>query len=275
MILPMLFTKTKLLPVYVIRMGVKEDQYDIVRKEGFPGYQILYCTEGSGIFCAEGHEYKIGEGDAFFFRPNVPHEYHPVKKPWKTKWITYAGSAAEGIADYLGLGKTAAFSLEKPCNFDMLVNSMSDMIEGDDPDKEIKISCMLYKIIIKIGEFSSRAPRSGGMNQNEKYKKIAPVVEMIKERFSEDLSLDAMAGCIGVTANHLCRLFNQVYGTTPLKYLTQMRLNMAKNYLCSAEGLKVREVAKSVGFHDASYFCAVFKRLEGMTPDEFRKINMF
>ena len=275
MILPILLSKTKLLPIYVVGIGLKEEQDDIIRNDGFPAYQILYCSEGSGIFSAGGHEYKIEKGDAFFFRPNVPHEYHPLTRPWKTKWIAYDGSSADKIADYLGLGDTAVFSLHDVQDFDVLTNSLSDMFWCDDPDKEIKTSCMMYKIMIKVGECFNNAPQVGGMTQNEKYEKVSPVIELMKTKYSEDLSLDYMAESIGVTSNHLCRLFNQVYDTTPLKYLTHLRLNMAKYYLCSHKNIKVKEIASKVGFHDASYFCAVFKKSEGMTPDEFRKINAF
>lgn len=276
MILPILLSKTKMLPFYVIGIGSKGHQPDIVRPDGFPAYQILYCTEGCGTFISAGHIYHINEGDAFFFRPNVPHEYHPVTNPWKTTWFSYSGTSAESIADYLGLGDTAVFSLHNVQDFDVLTNSLSDMFWCDDPDKEIKTSCMMYKIIIKIGECYNNSPQTGGgMSQNEKYEKVSPVIELMKTHYSEDLSLDCMAELIGVTSNHLCRLFNQVYDTTPLKYLTHLRLNMAKYYLCSNRKVKVKEIAEKVGFHDASYFCAVFKKAEGMTPEEFKKINAF
>lgn len=275
MLLPILLSKTKLLPLYVVGMGFKEEQGEISRPCGFPGYQILYCTGGSGIFKADGHEYKIEEGDAFFFRPDIPHEYYPVSKPWKTNWIVYMGNAAENIADYLGLGGATVFSVHDLQDFDVQMHSLSDMFWCDDPDKEIKTSCLVYRLLIKVGEYCNSEPQTGGMTQNEKYEKIGPVIELMKTQYKEDLSLDSMAAVINVTTNHLCRLFNQVYGITPLKYLTHLRLNMAKYYLCSPDNLKVKEVAAAVGFHDPSYFCAVFKKAEGMTPDEFRKINTF
>ncbi len=275
MVLPILLDKTKLLPIYIVGMGNTWDQREIIRKDGFHTYQIFYCTEGSGIFRAEGKEYKIGVGDAFFFRPNIPHEYRPVKSPWKATWITYEGSSAEQIADYLGLGNTAAFSLRNTKEFDMQTSSLYDMFESDFPDKDIKISCMLYKMLIKIGECHNDLPQSGGMTQNEKYRKLMPVVEMMRERYSEDLSLELMAGKISVTSNHLCRLFNQVYGTTPLKYLTQIRLNIAKEKLCSYDDMKIKDIAEETGFNEASYFCSVFKKSENMTPEEYRRINRF
>lgn len=275
MILPILLNKTKLLPIYVVGIGYKEEQDDIIRKDGFPAYQVLYCCEGSGTFCTQNREYKIEKGDAFFFRPNIPHEYYPVKRPWKTKWIAFDGSSADKIADYLGLGDTAVFSVRDVEDFDVMTNTLSDTFWCDDPDKEIKTSCMMYKIMIKVGECINDAPQLGGMTQNEKYEKVSPVIELMKTNYARDLSLDTMAASIGVTSNHLCRLFNQVYDTTPLKYLTHLRLNMAKYYLCSHKDEKIKEIAAKVGFHDASYFCAVFKKAEGMTPDEYRKINAF
>lgn len=275
MILPILLDKTKLLPIYVVGIGFKQDQYNIVRKDGFHSYQILYCTAGSGIFIADGKEYKIGVGDAFFFRPNIPHEYRPAKRPWKTKWITYSGNSAEGIADYLGLDDTAVFSLPNLTEFDLLTKSLSDVFKSNKADKEIKSSCILYKMLIKIGGYRNNLPQNGGMTQNEKFQKLNPVIELMKNKYNEDLSLEAMAAEIGVTANHLCRLFNQVYGVTPLKYLTQLRLNEAKNFLSSNSEIKIKDIAEAIGFNDASYFCSVFKKSEGMTAEEFRRINTF
>lgn len=275
MILPILIENTKLLPFYVIRMGFKESQRDIVRPKGFPGYQILYCTGGSGIFKSEGKEYKIDKGDAFFFRPDIPHEYHPVDKPWQTKWITFSGSAAKNVADYLGLENVVAFSLGDLHSFDMRVNTLSETFLSNLPDKEIRSSCLLYHIIVKIGEYQSRAPQLVGMTRNEKIRKITPVVELMKTNFGDDLGLDELAKAINVTPNHLCRLFNQVYNTTPLKYLVHIRLNMAKQFLTSPKNHKIKDIAKRTGFHDPSYFCSVFKKSEGMTPEEFRKLNAF
>ncbi len=275
MVLPILLSKTKLLPIYIVRMNNTKDQGKIFRKEGFHTYQIFYCTEGSGIFRAEGREYKIGAGDAFFFRPDIPHEYFPVKKPWKATWITYEGSSAGQIADYLGLGNTAAFSLKNTKEFETQTSALYDMFESDHPDKDIKISCMLYKMLIKIGECHNNLPQSGGMTQNEKYRKLIPVIDMMREKYSKDLSLELMAKEIAITPNHLCRLFNQVYGTTPLKYLTQIRLNAAKELLCSYDDIKIKKIAEETGFSNPSYFCAVFKKSENMTPEDYRRLNRF
>lgn len=275
MILPILLNKTKLLPIYVIGMGTQEHQRAIDRKQGFAGHQLLYCTAGSGVFSIEGREYVIQKGDAFYFRPNVPHSYRPTSAQWRTRWVVFTGSAASDIMDYLDCGSYEVFRINDFDAFELQVNALSDMFWCDAPDKEIKTSMLMYKLLIQMGECRNNQVSQNGLTQTEKYEKLSPVVELIKTRYREDLSLSEMADLIGVSSNHLCRLFHQVYQTTPLKYLTHVRLNMAKYYLCSPKNLRVKEISEAVGFRDASYFSAVFKKAEGMTPDAFRKINSF
>ncbi len=275
MLLPILLSKTKLLPIYVVGLGEHERQRHIIRPYGFHSYQILYCTSGSGILKFKDEEHRINPGDAFFFRPDIPHEYYPLEAPWSVRFIVFTGSAAPDIFDYLGLGDIEPFRLHNLDDFHMQVTALFDMFRCDDPDKEIKTSMLLYKLLIKVGEYRNNLPQPSGISKNERYEKLNPVIEMLKTRYAEDLSLDDMASVIGVTTNHLCRLFHLVYGTTPLKYLTHLRLNMAKHYLCAPENKKVKDIAALVGFKDPSYFCSVFKKAEGMTPDVFRRNNAF
>ena len=275
MILPILLNRTKLLPIYVVGIGGHKSQDPITRPCGFQSYQLLYCTGGSGILRIEEQEYVIAQGDAFFFRPDIPHEYFAQNEPWSVRWVVFHGSAVEDIITYLGFGNSEVFHIHDLNSFDVQVSAMSDMYWCEDPNKEIKTSMLMYKLLIKMGECRNDTAKPSGMSKNEKYQKLRPVIETLKMRYKEDLSLRDLAEVIGVTNNHLCRLFQQVYDTTPIKYLTHLRLNMAKYYLCSADCPKVREVAAAVGFKDPSYFCAVFKKAEGMTPEEFRRINAF
>ncbi|MBQ4145231.1 MAG: AraC family transcriptional regulator [Clostridia bacterium] len=275
MILPILLNKTKLLPVYVVGSGGDNNQLYRERPYGFSNYQILYCTGGNGVYKTENKEYKISRGDAFFFRPDIPHVYYPIGDNWQVRWIVFTGRAVEDILLYLGFGNSEVFHIPELKEFDIQVSSLSDMFQCDDPNKEIKTSMLMYKILIKISEYKYAIAKTGGLSMKERYKKLVPVIEMLKERYTEDISLADMAEVIGVTTNHLCRLFQQVYSTTPLKYLTHLRLNMAKQLLSSSNNMKIRDIAEKSGFKDPSYFCLVFKKSEGITPEDYRKINTF
>lgn len=275
MILPVLLEKTRLLPIYVVGMGSHTSQRDISRPEGLANYQILYCTGGEGILKIEGKTHSIKRGDAFFFRPEVPHSYHSPDGGWQTKWVVFDGNAVANVLEYLGFGNSEVFSLHRLEDMEIRMQELSDLFWCNDPETEIKTSLLMYKLLIRIGEYKNQTVRLGGMTNHEKYEKLHPVITMMQERYHEDLSLNDMAESIGVTCAHLCRLFHQVYDTTPMKYLTHLRLSMAKRYLSSSPEHKVKEIAAMVGFKDAGYFAAVFKKEEGITPDAFRRLHSF
>lgn len=95
------------------------------------------------------------------------------------------------------------------------------------------------------------------------------VMEYIAAHYREDFSVDAVAQAVGLTPNYLCTLFKRTVGVTPVQYITQYRIGVAKELLLTTV-LPVCEVAASVGFDDAAYFCRVFKNSEKMSPSQWR-----
>lgn len=94
----------------------------------------------------------------------------------------------------------------------------------------------------------------------------------IKKHYpNPDLSLKTVAGEVGFSPSHFSTLFSQEVGCTFIEYLTQCRINAAKEFL---EGdRKLAEVASLVGYNDPSYFSYVFKKQLGVSPKEYRKVN--
>jgi AraC-like DNA-binding protein len=91
---------------------------------------------------------------------------------------------------------------------------------------------------------------------------------MVRTRYAEGLSLEAVAAELRITASHLSRVFSRETGTTFVDYLSEVRITRACHLLDSAE-LSVKEVARECGYADANYFSRAFKRLRGCTPSEY------
>lgn len=92
---------------------------------------------------------------------------------------------------------------------------------------------------------------------------------LIEERLAEDLSLENVAGLVGVSPSHLSRLLARRTGMGFADCLARIRVERAKAYL-SAASVSVKEVAVLVGFRDPAYFARVFKRFAGTSPAEYR-----
>lgn len=92
---------------------------------------------------------------------------------------------------------------------------------------------------------------------------------MIRERFNEDISLQSIAEQINVNPSYLSRVFKRETGVNFVNYLTRVRMEKAKFYLRS-KCYKVYEVAEKVGYPNTAYFSKLFKKVNGITPEDYR-----
>ena len=108
-------------------------------------------------------------------------------------------------------------------------------------------------------------------DQNRSVLKLA--VDFIDHNYmDEEISLNKAAHVANVSANHFSALFSQNMGQTFTEYLTDLRMNKAKELLrCTA--MRSSEIAGEVGYKDAHYFSYLFKKTQGMTPSEYRKMR--
>jgi len=94
-------------------------------------------------------------------------------------------------------------------------------------------------------------------------------IELINRYYAEDISLQSVASQINVNASYLSRIFKQETGENFTTYLTRVRIEKAKHYLESGR-LRVYEVADRVGYHNYTYFSKIFKKVVGLSPEDYR-----
>jgi len=97
-------------------------------------------------------------------------------------------------------------------------------------------------------------------------------IRFINEHYAEDISLEDIAGRLHVSSSYLSTLFAKEVGTNYSAYLRALRIRKAKDLLSNGSR-KVYEIASDVGYHDAKYFCRVFKEVTGMSPGAYLHQN--
>jgi len=98
---------------------------------------------------------------------------------------------------------------------------------------------------------------------------LAQAHELVRSRYLEHLTLDDIAGAVGVHPVTLAREFRRQYGCTVGELVRRERIGFAcRALLKPAESIAA--VAISAGFYDQSHFAKTFKRLTGMTPASYR-----
>jgi len=126
-----------------------------------------------------------------------------------------------------------------------------------------KIEQYVRQRICKITE-KLEAAKSGSSNRT-----ILHLLEYISEHFCEPIGLNELAEKVKMNPAYLCILFKEEVGCSYIKYLTSLRIKHAKELLL--DGKKVVEISEMIGYNDYRYFCEIFKKNVGMTPNEYKR----
>ena len=94
------------------------------------------------------------------------------------------------------------------------------------------------------------------------------IIRYIHSHYREDLSLGSLAEVMHLNASYVSQLFSRESGTTYRKYLTELRIEKAKELLTTTN-LSLSEVSEQVGFNDYFYFLKTFKKLTGISPGKY------
>lgn len=104
-----------------------------------------------------------------------------------------------------------------------------------------------------------------------KRRMIDVAIEYIHEHYgAEDLSINTLSDHLRVHPSYFSRLFKQEVGSTFTDFLTKVRIDKAREYLCDAS-LRISEITFMVGLKDPFYFSTLFKKHVGVNPTEFRE----
>ncbi len=95
------------------------------------------------------------------------------------------------------------------------------------------------------------------------------LLDYLAAHYDEDISNQTLMRLAACSESVLLRSFRKTVGTSPMRYLTDYRLERAAAQLLATDA-KVSEIAARVGFHDISYFTKCFRRATGQTPRQFR-----
>ncbi len=94
-------------------------------------------------------------------------------------------------------------------------------------------------------------------------------LKWLHHAFERPFHLARLARYCGVSPAYLCRLFRNYLNTTPVGYLTRLRLHLAKQLLETTD-LSLADIAFLVGYHHPTYFIRQFRRLYGQPPSQVR-----
>lgn len=97
------------------------------------------------------------------------------------------------------------------------------------------------------------------------------IIQYIRQNYDTNLSIESLCKKFGCSRSYISHAFSVAAGKNFKDYLLELRLQHAKRLL-EISTLNVTEIAFSVGFNNSNYFSTAFKKFEGKSPLEYRKL---
>ncbi|HVW01652.1 MAG TPA: AraC family transcriptional regulator [Planctomycetaceae bacterium] len=217
-----------------------------------PMSQALVCFGGSGRVLVEGEWLSCEAGQAYITPPHRLHAYHADHGRWKVCWVTYgtdSGAPALGVTSPVLIavdGRSLLASLE--CLY-------RETMGPADPALMQHWAALVH----------AHALRAAGPQT-----RLGPLWERVTAEPAHPWSLEELASVAGVSPEHLRRLCSREVGSSPMRYVTELRMRAAASLLAS-EFYTVDEIAERVGYENPFAFSTAFKRHTGVPPSRFHR----
>lgn len=233
--------------------------------------ELFYVTGGVGQFFIEGEIHPVATNDLVIVNPNVEHtEIGLNANPLEYIVLGVDGlelSALDEtdnsycIVNFLAVKDTILFYLQ----------NMLKEIEASTPGYETICQDLMEILIILLMRQTDYSVTLTPIRKKAS-KLCASVRRYIDVHFKENISLDVLAQISHVSKYYLVHAFTKEYGTSPMNYLINKRLEEAKQLLKN-DDYSLSLISRMLGFSSPSYFSQIFKKNEKMTPNEYRKVS--
>jgi len=239
-------------------------------------HNIILVYEGEAILTCNKDEFKVSKGSLIYYRPGDYRKGHTFKNnlmkcytidflytlpylngdTWNLHNIELPFSTIDKIDDKFLLSHL--LDLFSKFTKTWLFEKHNRVIQGRAIFSEI-LSLLLRK------KFEN--------NFNyDNIRKVEKVISYMTDNFTDKLTLEDLSAIINISPSYLENIFKNVTGKSPISYLIDIRLRKSKDLL--NDGYSVSEVSSLAGFNDIFYFSKYFKKHVGVSPSQYKSLNI-
>lgn len=232
-------------------------------------YLIHYILSGEGYYLVNGKRYDLKENQGFLICPNTLTYYEASKtNPWSYIWIGFSGDKAKEYLNNANLNDdNLIFEYKKSNN---ILKSYIDEIlklKNINIQNELKAQGFLY---LFLSELVENTMYTKPVLENQKDRYIKKALEYIEHNYIQDIKVRDIADFIGINRSYLFSIFKENLNISPQEFLLKYRMEKAY-ILLNDYRLSISDIARSVGYKDPLSFSKVFKKVNGISPKNYRK----
>ncbi|WP_165822459.1 AraC family transcriptional regulator [Paenibacillus montanisoli] len=255
------------LPLSLIDVGYQKITENY--KHSWPFYQIVCCYQGEGSVTIDNNVYRLSQGSIFYLSPNTEHEYHLDGNPYFLSWVSFNGYLMERLPKDYELPDDCNHAVIQDRFYPRIHMQIMSILEHFDMSYLIeRTSVLMYGILIEFFiQYKSRHSASNPINQNHL---IDAAIDWMKSNIQTPTDISCLADNLGISRQHLNRLFRSRFNTTTKDFFMKLKILQAEKDLIHYPEIAVKDIALQLGFVNASHFTKVFHKIAGVSPTEHR-----
>lgn len=234
--------------------------------------KILFVIEGSGSYTVDGQRYGIQSGDVILIasgsihRPELSEDapYHRVILYISPEYLRMASTEESDLLSLFSGEKGHVLRLGEKSRTRLLslVEGLEKDLAGGGFGRDILSQAGLLRLLVELGRRQQQGEALDA--QVTRDPRIRDILAYIDGNLAEELEVDAIAQRFFLSKYHMMRLFRQETGSTIHLYITQKRLQMARELIQG--GMKATQACYQSGFRSYSAFTRSCEKYLGTTP---------
>jgi len=240
------------------------------REEVSPEYSINFVERGVFDLRVGRRSWRLYPGMVFLARQGLAFRcHHDEEIPRDTclSLIPATSLVEQGNSNWKTIWKTCAVHSSNRLAY--LHLRLSRAVRSDAPSLAVETLAteILTELEVLLGGASRKPYRA---EQLDSYtERVEAVRSLLETRFTDPHSLNSLAGSVGISPFHFARVFRELTGKPPHRYLIEVRLTCALQFL--RRGASVTEACFAAGFSNLSHFIRLFRRRFGTLPSSFTR----
>jgi len=232
-----------------------------------PAHGLLYIVSGSIDYCYGDERFTVGPGDVVKLPSGVPYSGKVVSDTPVEMYVCNFTTVEE--KEYAAFPLPYVLHVADPGSIRGEFARLIDMGSGLEVAGNVLLKgAFLHLLSRLVNEYAvaELGHRADGT--------IGAVLSFLGNNYpNPDLKISDISQAFYMSDSKLRRLFSEKMGVSPMKYLSNLRIDTAKSLLMAYPELSVQEIAERVGYCSMYYFSNAFKAATGKSPSEYRKCH--
>ena len=152
-----------------------------------------------------------------------------------------------------------------------LIERLTYTFTNNNKSKDVLLDLMIQELIVRLLQTKAKSLIINDPHQVFNDTRIGTVIKYIKENLTnKDITVDVLAKKAYMSTSHFHKQFKNTLGISPIDYINSEKIKFSKKLIKETKDLRISEIAFKSGFNNTSYFNRQFKKMELMTPQQFK-----